>query len=128
MLSNDILRSLRYTLKANNNDMVRILALSDMEATSAGFDTWMTKEDEEGFVRCPDIILSGFLNGLIYDKRGKDDERDFRRQAFHGHRQFDPVIFTGKPRYERAYGCKGTAVQCNAAQKSRYPGAYRRQT
>ena len=47
MLSNDILRSLRYTLKANNNDMVRILALSD-------------------------IILSGFLNGLIYDKRGKD--------------------------------------------------------
>jgi uncharacterized protein YehS (DUF1456 family) len=32
----------------------------------------MTKEDEEGFVRCPDIILSGFLNGLIYDKRGKD--------------------------------------------------------
>ena len=31
MLSNDILRSLRYTLKANNNDMVRILALADME-------------------------------------------------------------------------------------------------
>ena len=74
MLSNDILRSLRYTLKANNNDMVRILALSDMESTSAGFDTWMTKEDEEGFVRCPDIILSSFLNGLIYDKRGKAED------------------------------------------------------
>ncbi|MBC6532289.1 DUF1456 family protein [Citrobacter amalonaticus] len=73
MLSNDILRSLRYTLKANNNDMVRILALADMESTSAGFDTWMTKEDEDGFVRCPDIILSGFLNGLIYEKRGKDE-------------------------------------------------------
>ncbi|MDB2179324.1 DUF1456 family protein [Citrobacter farmeri] len=73
MLSNDILRSLRYTLKANNNDMVRILALADMESTSANFDNWMTKEDEEGFVRCPDIILSGFLNGLIYEKRGKDD-------------------------------------------------------
>lgn len=73
MLSNDILRSLRYTLKANNNDMVRILALAGMESTSAGFDTWMTKEDEDGFVRCPDIVLSGFLNGLIYDKRGKDD-------------------------------------------------------
>ncbi|HGE6880827.1 TPA: DUF1456 family protein [Citrobacter amalonaticus] len=73
MLSNDILRSLRYVLKANNNDMVRILALADMESTSAGFDTWMTREDEEGFVRCPDIILSGFLNGLIYEKRGKDE-------------------------------------------------------
>ncbi|EML9985505.1 TPA: DUF1456 family protein [Citrobacter amalonaticus] len=73
MLSNDILRSLRYALKANNNDMVRILALADMESTSAGFDIWMTREDEEGFVRCPDIILSGFLNGLIYEKRGKDE-------------------------------------------------------
>ncbi|HCD7967985.1 TPA: DUF1456 family protein [Citrobacter amalonaticus] len=73
MLINDILRSLRYALKANNNDMVRILALADMESTSAGFDTWMTREDEEGFVRCPDIILSGFLNGLIYEKRGKDE-------------------------------------------------------
>ncbi|WP_334664221.1 DUF1456 family protein [Klebsiella variicola] len=79
MLSNDILRSLRYTLKANNNDMVRILALADMESTAASFDTWMTKEDEEGFVRCPDIILSGFLNGLIYDKRGKDDSAPERR-------------------------------------------------
>ncbi|ENE7438307.1 DUF1456 family protein, partial [Escherichia coli] len=27
MLSNDILRSVRYILKANNNDLVRILAL-----------------------------------------------------------------------------------------------------
>lgn len=59
MLSNDILRSLRYTLKANNNDMVRILALADMESISANFDT-DDKEDEDGFVRCPDIILSGF--------------------------------------------------------------------
>lgn len=45
MLSNDILRSLRYTLKVNNNDMVRILALSAMESTAASFDTWTTKED-----------------------------------------------------------------------------------
>lgn len=48
MLSNDILRSLRYTLKANNNDMVRILALAGMESTSAGFDTWMTKRMKRG--------------------------------------------------------------------------------
>lgn len=23
-------------------------------------------------MRCPDVVLSNFLNGLIYDKRGKD--------------------------------------------------------
>ncbi len=71
MLSNDILRSLRYTLKVNNNDMVRILALSAMESTAASFDTWTTKEDEEGFVRCPDIILSGFFNGLSMTSAAK---------------------------------------------------------
>lgn len=73
MLSNDILRSVRYTLKANNQDLVRILALVDVETTPANINSWLTKEDEEGFVRCPDIILSSFLNGLIYEKRGKDE-------------------------------------------------------
>lgn len=73
MLSNDIFRSMRYILKSNNHDLVRILALADIEATPDNIATWMTKEDEDGFVRCPDIILSAFLNGLIYDKRGKDE-------------------------------------------------------
>ncbi|MRS90878.1 DUF1456 family protein [Enterobacteriaceae bacterium RIT714] len=73
MLSNDILRSVRYILKSNNNDLVRILALAEVETTLANIASWITKEDEEGFVRCPDIILSSFLNGLIYDKRGKDE-------------------------------------------------------
>lgn len=31
MLSNDILRSVRYILKVNNNDLVRILALGNVE-------------------------------------------------------------------------------------------------
>ena len=73
MLSNDILRSVRYILKSNNSDLVRILALAEVETTPANIASWITKEDEEGFVRCPDIILSSFLNGLIYDKRGKDE-------------------------------------------------------
>lgn len=67
MLSNDILRSVRYILKANNNDLVRILALSNVEATADQIAIWLRKEDEEGFQRCPDIILSSFLNGLIYE-------------------------------------------------------------
>lgn len=73
MLSNDILRSVRYILKANNNDLVRILALGNVEATAEQIAVWLRKEDEEGFQRCPDIVLSSFLNGLIYEKRGKDE-------------------------------------------------------
>ena len=49
MLSNDILRSVRYILKANNNDLVRILALGNVEATAEQIAVWLRKEDEEGF-------------------------------------------------------------------------------
>lgn len=73
MLNNDILRSLRYTLKTNNEGLVRILALAEVDATPAQIEGWMKKEEEDGFQRCPDIVLSSFLNGLIYDKRGRDE-------------------------------------------------------
>ncbi|CNT70716.1 Protein of uncharacterised function (DUF1456) [Salmonella enterica subsp. enterica serovar Bovismorbificans] len=73
MLSNDILRSVRYILKANNTDLARILALGNVDATLEQIAIWLRKEEEEGFQRCPDIVLSSFLNGLIYEKRGKDE-------------------------------------------------------
>ncbi|MFU0913171.1 DUF1456 family protein [Kluyvera intermedia] len=73
MVSNDILRSVRYILKINNNDLGRIFALGEVEVTAEQLAPWLRKEDEEGFVRCPDILLSRFLNGLIYDKRGRDE-------------------------------------------------------
>lgn len=73
MLNNDILRSLRYTLKTNNEGLVRILALAEVDATPAQIEGWMKKEEEDGFQRCPDIVLSSLLNGLIYDKRGRDE-------------------------------------------------------
>ncbi len=72
MVSNDILRSVRYILKMNNQDLLRIFALGDTVVTAEQLAPWLRKEDEEGFVRCPDIMLSCFLNGLIYEKRGRD--------------------------------------------------------
>lgn len=73
MLNNDILRSLRYTLQVDNTTLVRILALADTEVTAEQLVPWLRKEDEEGYKPCPDIVLSAFLNGLIYEKRGKDE-------------------------------------------------------
>ncbi|URQ60074.1 DUF1456 family protein [Pantoea alhagi] len=73
MINNDVLRSLRYMLKLNNNDMVAILALADMAIPVEQMASYMLKEEEEGFVVCPDVLMSGFLNGLIYHKRGKDE-------------------------------------------------------
>jgi len=73
MLNNDILRSLRYILQTNNQQLIRLLTLAEADATPEQMVAWLHKEDEDGFQRCPDIILSCLLNGLIYDKRGKDD-------------------------------------------------------
>lgn len=73
MLNNDILRSLRYILQTNNQELIRLLKLADADATPEQMVAWLHKEEEEGYQRCPDIILSCMLNGLIYDKRGKDD-------------------------------------------------------
>lgn len=73
MVSNDILRSVRYILKMNNQDLLRIFARGDTVVTAEQLAPWLRKEDEEGFVRCPDIMLSCFLNGLIYEKRGRDE-------------------------------------------------------
>lgn len=44
MLSNDILRSVRYILKANNNDLVRILALGNVEATAEQIAVWLDRK------------------------------------------------------------------------------------
>lgn len=73
MVSNDILRSVRYILKMNNQDLLRLFALGDTVVSAEQLVPWLRKEDEEGFVRCPDIMLSCFLNGLIYEKRGRDE-------------------------------------------------------
>ena len=49
MLSNDILRSVRYILKANNNDLVRILALGNVEATAEQIAVWLRQRRRRGF-------------------------------------------------------------------------------
>lgn len=73
MLSNDILCSVCYILKVNNNDLVCILVLGNVEVIVEQIVVWLCKEDEEGFQCCSDIVLLLFFNGLIYEKCGKDE-------------------------------------------------------
>lgn len=73
MLSNDILCSVCYILKVNNNDLVCILVLGNVEVIVEQIVVWLCKEDEEGFQCCLDIVLLLFFNGLIYEKCGKDE-------------------------------------------------------
>jgi uncharacterized protein YehS (DUF1456 family) len=73
MMNNDVLRSVRYMLDLNDAKLVSILALADTEVTTQDIVSYLKKEDEEGFVPCPDEVMANFLNGLIFFRRGKDD-------------------------------------------------------
>lgn len=75
MIHNDVLRSLRYMLDVNDAKLADIIKLSGFEVSTDDLATYLKKEDEEGFVRCPDEVVAHFLDGLVIFKRGKDDSR-----------------------------------------------------
>ncbi|MAB98061.1 MULTISPECIES: DUF1456 family protein [Pseudomonas] len=75
MLNNDVLRSLRYTLNINDEELAEIFQLSNKTITADEVSLLLKKEDEEGFVLCDDELMAHFLDGLVYFKRGKDDSR-----------------------------------------------------
>ena len=75
MLNNDVLRSLRYTLKVSDAQMAEIAALGGCTVAEAEVRAWLSREDEDGYQECPDEAMARFLDGLIYFKRGKDESR-----------------------------------------------------
>ncbi|WP_350582431.1 DUF1456 family protein [Pseudomonas sp. HY2-MNA-CIBAN-0224] len=75
MIHNDVLRSVRYMLDISDNKVVEIIKLGGLNVTKADIETYLKKDEEEGFVRCPDNVMAHFLDGLVIFKRGKDDSR-----------------------------------------------------
>ncbi|MDD1975275.1 MULTISPECIES: DUF1456 family protein [Pseudomonas] len=75
MIHNDVLRSLRYLLDVNDAKLTDIIKLSGFEVATDDIVSYLKKDDEEGFVRCPDEVIAHFLDGLVIFKRGKDDSR-----------------------------------------------------
>lgn len=73
MTNNDVLRRLRYTLNLDDSDVIRIFSLGNLEVSRAQISDWLKKDDDEAFVRCKDVELAAFLNGLIVDMRGPKD-------------------------------------------------------
>ncbi|MDW8848177.1 DUF1456 family protein [Erwinia sp. MMLR14_017] len=74
MTNNDVLRSVRYMLNLSDAQVVAILALAETEVSEAEVHSFLKKEDEPGYRDCPDVIMGYFLNGLIFQRRGKSEE------------------------------------------------------
>ncbi|MBA1201373.1 DUF1456 family protein [Pseudomonas capeferrum] len=75
MNHNDVLRSLRYMLKVNDAQMAEIIGLSGLKIAATEVAHYVKKEEEAGFVRCPDRVMAHFLDGLVIYRRGRDDSR-----------------------------------------------------
>ena len=70
MTNNDILRRLRYALNLDNAGTTRLFALGGHALSETDLDLLLKKDDEPGFVDCPDVLLAAFLDGLITSRRG----------------------------------------------------------
>lgn len=75
MNQNDVLRSLRYMINVSDAQVVDIIGLSGLTVSADDVATYLKKEEEPGFVRCPDRVMAHFLDGLVIYKRGRDESR-----------------------------------------------------
>jgi uncharacterized protein YehS (DUF1456 family) len=70
MTNNDTLRRLRYALNINDAKVAEIITLTGCPTTADEVESWLKREDEQGYVELPHVMLCRFLDGLIIDKRG----------------------------------------------------------
>ena len=70
MLNNDILRRLRYTFDLKDSKMIALFEKGGLATTREEVSNWLKREEDAAFVRCTDLTLAHFLNGLIVDRRG----------------------------------------------------------
>ena len=75
MVNNDVLRSVRHMLNITEAKMIEIFALGGAQIIAREMTAYLKRDDEEGYLECPQNAMDRFLNGLIYFRRGKDDSR-----------------------------------------------------
>ncbi|MBT3625120.1 MAG: DUF1456 family protein [Gammaproteobacteria bacterium] len=73
MNNNDILRRLRYSFDFNDSKMITIFAQADVAVSRSQVSDWLKKDDDPQQQKCDDRVLASYLNGLINEKRGKQD-------------------------------------------------------
>ena len=78
MTNNDVLRGVRYALALPTAAMAEIFSISGQTVAQDTILHLLKKEEEEGFVPCPDTLMEDFLSGLIIYKRGRQEGKPER--------------------------------------------------
>ena len=75
MDNNYILRSVRYALKISDSKMIEIFGLGEYTISKEELLTLLKPEEDKGFLLCSDKVMLSFLDGLIINKRGKQENK-----------------------------------------------------
>jgi uncharacterized protein YehS (DUF1456 family) len=62
-------------LNISDAKVAQIIGLSGLEISEDSISACLKKDDEEGFTPCTDEVLAHFLDGLVVERRGRDDSR-----------------------------------------------------
>ena len=75
MINNDVLRAIRYMLDLSDGKVVDIVHLADANfaITKDDVQGFLKKDEEPGYVECSNHVLALFLDGLVFHRRGKDE-------------------------------------------------------
>jgi uncharacterized protein YehS (DUF1456 family) len=73
MTNNDILRRLRYLFDFTDAKIIEIFKLVDYDVDEDELFDWFRKDDDLDLLEMTDREMATFLNGLIIEKRGKQD-------------------------------------------------------
>jgi uncharacterized protein YehS (DUF1456 family) len=75
MITNDVLRSVRYMLDISDRRVAEIIQLTGHPADLVEIVAYLKRDDEPGFAPCSEETLAYFLDGLILHRRGRDESR-----------------------------------------------------
>ncbi|MDA3902928.1 MAG: DUF1456 family protein [Desulfuromusa sp.] len=73
MNNNDVLRRIRFIFNFSDSQMIALFGLAGHQVTRVEISDWLKKDDDSAYQECNDTQLAIFLNGLIIDKRGKNN-------------------------------------------------------
>lgn len=70
MISNDVLRSVRFMLNVGESTLAEIIGLGGGAITPLQLTAYLKRDDEPGFMLCDATTMGQFLDGLIIHRRG----------------------------------------------------------
>lgn len=74
MISNDVLRSVRYMLNVSEETLASIIRLGGIEVPVEEVSAYLLRDDQPGYRPCHEKVMNAFLDGLVTHRRGPRED------------------------------------------------------